>query len=136
MPIYLHAHPVPALRAYPVPGSPIGWAGRCRTCYMGVKAPCLTVWLQPNINPLMVRIVKRREGSVCRELPLAPKMDFYRVIGLGAARRTRTIDLLLTRQPLYQLSYDGIMGRFRPSYFACRAARVNLPATRHGEQNL
>jgi hypothetical protein len=28
------------------------------------------------------------------------------------------------------------MGRFRPSYFACRAARVNLPATRHGEQNL
>nr|DAJ22001.1 MAG TPA: hypothetical protein [Ackermannviridae sp. ctjwt21] len=23
------------------------------------------------------------------------------------------------------------MGRFRPSHFACRAARVNLPATRH-----
>ena len=50
----------------------------------------------------------------------------------GAARRIRTLDPLLTGQPLYQLSYDGIMGRCRPSYFACRAARVNLPATRHG----
>ena len=71
-------------------------------------------------------------GDACRELHLSSKLDFYRIIGFGAARRTRTLDLLLTRQPLYQLSYDGIMGRFRPSYFACRAARVNLPATRHG----
>ena len=56
----------------------------------------------------MVRIVKRREGDACRELHLASKLDFYRVIGLGAARRTQTLDPLLTRQPLYQLSYDGI----------------------------
>lgn len=26
-------------------------------------------------NPRMVRIVKRREGSACRELPLAPRRD-------------------------------------------------------------
>ena len=94
------------------------------------KSRALPFGYSPIKKPRMVRIVKRREGSACRELHLASKLDFYRVIGLGAARRTQTLDLLLTRQPLYQLSYDGIMGRFRPSYFACRAACVNFTATR------
>lgn len=126
----------PALRAYPMPGSPIGWAGRCRTCYLGVKVPCLTVWPQPNKKAPHGTHQREARGGAYRELQLASKLDFYRIIGFGAARRIRTLGLLLTRQPLYQLSYDGIMGRCRPSYFACRVARVYLPATRHGEQNL
>ena len=126
----------PALRAYPVPGSPIGWAGRGRTCNAGVKVPCLTVWPQPNKKAPHGTHCEEARGDACRGLHLASKLDFYRVIGSGAVSRARTHDLLLTRQPLYQLSYDGIMGRFRPAYFACRVARVYLPATRHGEQNL
>ena len=70
--------------------------------------------IEPIKKPRMVRIRERRAGVPAGNSTLRPSWIFYRVIGFGAARRTRTLDLLLTRQPLYQLSYDGIMGRFRP----------------------
>ena len=85
-----------------------GWAGRGRTYDVGVKVPCLTAWPQPNKKAPHGTHQREARGDACRELHLASKLDFYLVIGLGAARRTRTLDLLLTRQPLYQLSYDGM----------------------------
>ena len=49
----------------------------------------------------------RSRFTVCPLWPLgnSPILNFYRL--LGAGRRTRTPDLLITNQLLYQLSYTG-----------------------------
>ena len=91
-------NPVPALRAYPMPGSPIGWAGRCRTCYLGVKVPCLTVWPQPNKKAPHGTHCEEARGDACRELHLASKLDFYRVIGLCMRHTCPSIMALIRRR--------------------------------------
>ena len=44
----------------------------------------------------------------------------YELAALGAGRRTRTPDLLITNQLLYQLSYTGVSNRTRVLYHGIR----------------
>ena len=78
----------------------------------GIKIRCLTAWLYPNeiwTNKKMV------EGDGFE--PPNPKERIYSpprlatslpLQGNGAGDRSRTHDLLITSQLLYQLSYTGI----------------------------
>ena len=57
----------------------------------------------------MLRIVKRRAGLPIEELLHSVLSEsITQIIGLGAASRNRTRNLLLTRQLLYQLSYNSM----------------------------
>lgn len=63
-----------------------------------------------------------------------------RVFPGGATRRTRTADLLITKQLLYQLSYDGIfsytispvwavtIGSYTPAWSLSSAGTTPLPS--------
>ena len=56
----------------------------------------------------------------------------YSVVCYGAGRRTRTPDLLITNQLLYQLSYTGGSNRTRLLYHAkpkCQAFFYEIPKT-------
>ena len=75
----------------------------------GIKIRCLTAWLYPN------HFIKMVEGDGFE--PPNPKERIYSPPRLasslplqenGAGERSRTLDLLITSQLLYQLSYTGI----------------------------
>ena len=75
----------------------------------GIKIRCLTAWLYPN------HFIKMVEGDGFE--PPNPKERIYSPPRLatslplqnGAGDRSRTHDLLITSQLLYQLSYTGIL---------------------------
>ena len=49
-----------------------------------------------------------------------PKIDNF----VGAPTRTRTANLLITNQLLYQLSYEGLMDLVGYNYFFCKLNKL------------
>ena len=58
--------------------------------------------------------------TVCPLWPLGNSPIFYFQELIGAGRRIRTPDLLITNQLLYRLSYTGVLNRTRLLYYGFR----------------
>ena len=82
---------------------------------LGIKITVLIWWGRTDSNHRSeTQQIYSLSPLATRELPhiqLARKRVYIRF--LGAGRRTRTPDLLITNQLLYQLSYTGVSNRTR-----------------------
>ncbi len=70
-------------------------------------------------------VSKQRKSRCYRVLQMGTQIPMARLFGSGAEDGTRTRDLLITNQLLYQLSYFGVRrgGRWHPAALWARTAR-------------